>query len=389
MSEDRGSAVTTQQPEHPEVAAIRQAGAHAVAVQKERNQVMRALAGGKWGKISGSDLSDQSRWMMARMAEIFDIDPLTELDILGGCFYIKADAWARKLNALDTLRDLKIINISAAFSKAMREQAKQKLMDADEYGDEDMRQDAKRLIRAAQHADERRAHYQVPDIAVAAYEALAFLDGEPTPRGECNYAPNGPNDPVGRDRPAETARTRTLGRLARKTVPSLRTAESLALKEGIEAEARVILNTKEDARAALPQEGERQALRVGAGEPTAARVEVGTREREPVARRASDATEGVRARDAGGYIQTGPDEEPAEPAGYGGAAGGGKTAALALQRAEHDVRAGMEILGIDSMDDFAQAELGHLPVTREDFAVLQAALARIADSGNEEEGRLL
>ena len=250
---------------------IRQAGAAAVALTKERNAVSRALAGMKFGSVRGENLSEHTRWMIARTCELYDADPGVDIEILGDRVYLKADYYARKLNALPDLVSVELRNIGEGFAKEMRRQADAVLVEAEKYGDPEMKLGALALVRQAQYADERRAHFQVPKVAEAAYEIVIVRAGM-EPIRECNYAPNGPKDPVGRDRPAETARTRAYGRGAKKAIPSLRTAETRALSEGIKAEFEVIRGDQKAAQAALPPQDGPQALRVGAGEPQAARM---------------------------------------------------------------------------------------------------------------------
>ncbi|MBW3569684.1 MAG: hypothetical protein KY467_01140 [Gemmatimonadetes bacterium] len=358
-----------------EVEAIRRQGATAVAVQKERNQVMKALRGQKWGSVRGDNMSDETRWMIARMCELYDADPATDLDILNDRAYLKAEFYQRKLNALPNLVELPApINIAAPYIKELREQAKRMLQDAKEFGDDDMREDALRLVRMAQHADERRAHYAVPDFATAAYEVFAVLAGESAVRAECNFAPNDPSkDPVGKARPGSTALTRAYGRLARKTVPSLRTAESLALKEGIEAEFRVIASDQQAARDVLPPQEGPQGLSIGAGEPRAARVPEPVQQRESIPVEAGTRPPANQARRARQM------REEAERDEYNLTVtqedGPLRNARLRFEHAAQE-------RGVDPMQ-FAHEHLGAVPDRLTDYALLMGALEKIGNEGGE------
>lgn len=274
---NESTAVTTRDTEEvspelaqarEELAKIQQAGLAAVERHKTLNAVARMLEGCKWGDISGQSLSPQTRYGIARICDAYRADPLLHIHILGGRVYLNADYWTGKLNALPELDHWLQNNITKRYSTELREIAKQTFQDAKEFEDEDMKDQARRILGEARYADEARAYHGIPDDAEAAYETLVYLDGKAEPIREANHAPNHPTrDPVGKARPEVTAKTRSLRRAAVKACPDLQTSEVKELQRLVSDEFEIVLEDKAADRAIASAPTQAVA---GNGEPEAA-----------------------------------------------------------------------------------------------------------------------
>lgn len=66
--------------------------------RKAHTQMVQAIRGATWAKVS--DLSDVAVRAIGAWAIAADIDPVTEIDVLGGNVYINADYYERKLSEL-------------------------------------------------------------------------------------------------------------------------------------------------------------------------------------------------------------------------------------------------------------------------------------------------
>lgn len=368
MSE-QGTAVTTTAQDHPEVAAIKQAGAIAVERQKALNATTKQLAGMKFGDVSGGTLSPETRYAIAQLCQLTGANAGLHLFILGGRPYLNADYWAQMAAAQPHHLGVEQIPLTPDYSAELRKQA-------DEAEKDDDIEDARRLRRLARHVDSARVGYGIPDTAKAAYETVIRRYAEHAPlamiasgrmdgaqfiieQREANWVGDAKRrDPVGDARPHETARTRSLRRCAVRTYSSTLAPmeEQLRkLENAIEVEFEVVASDTQQQRAALPAEGERQALRVGAGEPVAAKAEVGTRE---------------PAKGRGKQQQAAQQEQAPPPADE------------ETREAERRFLDGAEVMGFDGqgMHEFAMEKLGRLPESAEDFHKLSAELARIADA---------
>lgn len=251
-----------------ELSKIRQAGSYAVARQKELNAVTRMLAGMKWGDVSGGNLSEATRYAIARICLAYDADPSLHMDILGGKVYLNATYYEREINSLPNLKGWDQHNISAKYTVELRKQAQQLVKEAADLGMPELKEQARELMAKATYGDQRRAFYEVPDGALAVYETeIQFLDRDPV--REANWAGVG-SDPVGKAHPAKTARTRSIRRAGRKASRRLQTVEEKALQHGIEAEWEIVQDDNRAAVGALPLPSGPQAVRTGHGEPEAA-----------------------------------------------------------------------------------------------------------------------
>lgn len=365
---DESTAVTRQdeRPELPqaqknELQAIRQAGQYAVERQKEINAVTKMMAGMQFGNVRGENLSPETRYAIARVCEQYGADPAIHIHILGGNLYLNAQFWAERVNGLPNLKGWEQFNISALYSAELRKQAKQMLADSKEYEVPEWRDQGLKLIEAANKADQRRAYFGIPDTAVAAYETVIdFTDRASV--YEANYAPNSGNDPVGKARPNETARSRSLRRAGAKASPAIKSLDELAARQEIKAEFRVIEADAKEARQALPAAGEAQAVRIGAGEPQAANVaqaqelpkqELGTTAR-PAKSKKSEVAE-----------------------------------ALALATAKEQYEKGCVVMGIEDPTSLEFDILGHGAFSLSDYEQLNAALAAMGDRPTDEQGAFL
>lgn len=340
-----------------QIQSIRTAGAVAVAQQKALNDTTRQLAGMKWGDVSGQSLSVHTRYAIAQLCQLTGANPAIHLYILGGRPYLNGDYWAQVVadNAFSLGYDQR--NISASNTAQLRKLA----AEADKDGEEE---EARALRREARELDRLRASYGIPENAVAAYEtiirryaehapvaaiATGRVDGTPfvIEYREANWAGGKKGDPVGDARPAETARSRSLRRAAVKAfATTLQPMEDQLrkLEEAIEAEFTVITDDQQEERAALPAPDGPQAVRIGAGEPEAARAV----EAEPL---------------------------PVQEA----------TAVVGNARAEKKkFEEGCRVFGIDDAGAFIRDHLGHEPTTLADFRTLNAALAALADGEQDE-----
>lgn len=373
MSE-QGTAVTTTAQEHPEVQALKAAGALAVERQRALNATTKQLAGMKFGEVSGGTLSPETRYAIAQLCQLTGANAGLHLYILGGRPYLNADYWAQVVARQPTLIEYEQIELSPQHSATLRKLAAEAEADASAETDEsaiaELREEARAHRRAARGIDRARSHYGIPDNALAAYETVIRRYAEHAPLAairtgqvdggafvqevrEANWvaAKGQRRDPVGEARPHETARTRSLRRAARaafSTTLAPMEDELRKLENAIEAEFEVIGTERAEQRASLPAEGERLALRVGAGEPVAAKVE------------AAKAEVGTRTRDK---KQAEPQQQERQPS-----------------EAEQRFIDGCTALGIEDREGFAQDALGRLPLDDEDFRTLSAELARIADA---------
>jgi hypothetical protein len=353
MSE-QGTAVTTTAQDHPEVQAIRAAGQHQVALRDEIKKLTKQIEQGEWGAgsqmVKGSSLSPASRQALAEFCFHARANPYYHVDLFAGKPFLNEKYWSDRINSDERFVDYTFTNIS-----------------------ED---------------DVQRKEWGVPEWATFAYLCTIRKLSNFAPMNlirsgqlrdweryvvtsqEANWAGNKPRaqkrdggtyeaDPIGNAEPSKTARTRALRRTAAKTFPVWCAAEDdriRRLENALVAEFEVIASDRAEARASLPAEGERQAHRVGAGEPVAAKAEVGTR--EPAKGRGKQ--QQAAQQDAPVVYPVPTDPE--------------------AQEAEQRFVDGCEALGIADLVGFAQEKLGHLPESAEDFRTLSAELARIADA---------
>jgi hypothetical protein len=275
MSEQTGTALAGGG--QAEVAAIRQAGGLEVARRGEVARLFRMLEGMEWGSgtqvVKGSSFSPTTRQAFAEFCYAARANPMYHVDVLGGKPFLNAKYWSDRINTEPNFVDFALANISDDAAK--------------------------------------RAEWGVPEWATQAYECTIrklanfapvakIRSGEVSDWerylvavSECNWAGNKPKgrtrdgkeyeaDPIGNAEPAKTARTRALRRCAATAFPAWMAAEEARiqkLESAVEAEFSVLRTERAADADSLPRPGAAQALRVGAGEPSAARA---PSEAEPV-----------------------------------------------------------------------------------------------------------
>lgn len=386
MSEETTGTAVARTDEHlteegkSEVRAIQQAGALAVAKQKEINLISRQLSGMTWGSgygmVKGEDLSGATRYAIAQLCSLTGANPGLHLYILGNRPYLNADYWAEKIAGQPRFVRYEQINLSTAHIEELRKIAEQAAEDGDE-------EEAKQLRRESRELARRRSHWSPPEWAQEVYETRIYRYSESAPLAaisagrvsaepwietvaECNWAGGKPQgkttqgkvydaDPVGNAEPSKTARSRSLRRCAIKAFQSTLQPvehELRKLENAIEAEFEVIEEDRQEARAALPSAGEQQAVRIGAGEPAAAK---------PV------------------------NAEPL-PVQEVGSRASAPTANARSERKKFDE--GCRALGLEDVGAFSEEVLGHRqPSTLDEYLKLNAALAALADGPAEGDGQ--
>lgn len=304
------TAVTTAARNAPtveEIEQIRQGGKMVVQKQKELNKIFTQLEGIQWGNVSGGSFSKGTRMALAEIIYITRANPQLHIDVLGGKPYLNAQYWTDLANSHDHFLGYELLNLDLGHIEVLRQQAleveeearKLQAEDADGFADDirKLRHEGLRLKAEARDAERKRLHFGVPDFALAAYEVVVRryrpnapidqivagdVNGEPFIQEirEANWAPNSPKDPIGKDHPHNTARTRTLRRGFVKSFsawmePLERDIDRL--EKAIEAEYTIIRSDDRLEQASLPSSTGAQAARAGGGEPSAANPE-GARE---------------------------------------------------------------------------------------------------------------
>lgn len=356
MSELPGTAVAAAA--HPEVEAIRSAGARAVAQRDEVRRYVKMIEGGEWttgtGVVKGSALSPATRQMFAEFCIKAGANPYYHVDLLGGKPFLNEKYWSDRINSDPQFVEWRPVNIS--------------------------------------DSPTARAEWGIPAWAEAAYvveiDKLAnfaplakIRSGEITDwrayvvtTREANYAGGkkaGKPDPVGNENPGKTARTRALRRTAAKAFPIWCSEEEeriRRLEDAVEAEFTVIATDFRAERAALPPADGPQALRVGAGEPMAAPLEAVQAQplvAVPGDGRARNVRPGRGVR--GEAVPVATDNDEAE-----------------FHAARIRYEQGCAVAGLDPVAFAREQELE--PETAEDFVRLSAAVSAVLDG---DDGRLL
>lgn len=258
-SEERREVTLTPEAEvaRAELEQMRMQGAALI----ERRNMIRAMAkiinGMVWGAgnmaVQGSSLSEGTLTEIARVCVNLEADPALHINLLGNTLYLNAAFWTRELNQAiqnGIVRSWRVENISPRFQQQMRSQGESALADAETYKDEEMRSEGRRYLALARYAAASRAFHEIPDAVeknplAAIYEVVVEFPTDRDPVRESSFAPNSDRDPVGRARPAETARTRVLRRGAIKALPRLRQRELAAANEGLAAEWSVVQSERQ------------------------------------------------------------------------------------------------------------------------------------------------
>ncbi len=275
------TAVAIPPRDRADLEQLRTAGAVAVERKKILSELERQLAGMSFGEVSGDRLSPHTRYAIAQICVLTGANPALHFYILGNRLYLNADFWGQKAAQQPHHLGYEQIPLLPGFSAELRKQADE----ADQQGDAE---DARRLRRLARHVDTARVGYGIPDGAKAAYETVIRRYSENAPLAAiragrvdpspfiievreanwCGGVARKKPDPVGEDRPAETARSRSLRRAAvRAYSTTLAPVENelRRLEDAVEAEFEVVATDGKASRAALPGP-DGQAVRA-AGEP--------------------------------------------------------------------------------------------------------------------------
>lgn len=245
----------------------------------------RMLNGMVWGTgnmaVRGADLSEGTLTAVARVCVTLDADPALHINLLGNTLFLNAAFWTRELNQAiqdGIVRSWRLENISPRFQAQMRTQGEQAFKDADQFKDDSMRDEGRRYLQLSRYSQASRAFHEIPEAIeknpiAAIYEVVISFPTDREDVREANYAPSSDRDPVGRARPGETARTRTLRRGAIKALPKLNQRDLKDANDALSAEWEIVKEDRKAAAAALPAPDGPQAVRTGEGEPAAANAE--------------------------------------------------------------------------------------------------------------------
>ena len=90
---------------------FRRTGGLAKARTQEINAIFRSLETGHWGNVQGANLSEGSRYALARMCHVTQADPTLDIDILGGHPYHNANYYIRRAQNHERYVGHKYVNI--------------------------------------------------------------------------------------------------------------------------------------------------------------------------------------------------------------------------------------------------------------------------------------
>ena len=88
--------VRAQDQEPTSLEELSHAGKASVARQREINAIFRSLEDSMWGKVRGRNLSEGSRYALARMCHLTRADYTVDIDLLGGHPYHNANYFIRR-----------------------------------------------------------------------------------------------------------------------------------------------------------------------------------------------------------------------------------------------------------------------------------------------------
>lgn len=219
---------TPQKPDKSEAVAVARptlspATEAMLLERRARNEVARQLANLSWGK----GLSGEAQRSIAEYCRRYRLDPATEIDILGGRIYRKAEYYIRR--GAELLRDGVVDDIQKEHINV----------------DERLVALAARGVDGAQAEMDRRElqriKHNIPDAALGAVVVRVRLARTGAWLEGANDAGYG-QDPVGKADPGKTAETRAYRRVWKllvDTVPELREEEA-AMEAGATAVASVV-----------------------------------------------------------------------------------------------------------------------------------------------------
>jgi len=112
-------------PTNDAVENIRRVGALQAYRKKELSNLYEELEGLSWGSgkmiVTGSSLSNHTRWALAEFCRVTLANPLTHLDIMGGKPYLNDTYWSDKLNANPLFHHYEQWDISPSVEEKLRE----------------------------------------------------------------------------------------------------------------------------------------------------------------------------------------------------------------------------------------------------------------------------
>ena len=171
---------------------------------RQRNVVSAAIAEGNWGK----GLDRDTRFRIAEWAQQVDIDPATELNVLGGSFYKNANYYLRRQSQMiaDGIVEYAIADHVEVDARLV---ARAKRTDNPEL--------AAAARREIDRREQVRIEYQIPDAAVSSVVWRIKLRGIAVEFTAAKWCGGGTRkkDPVGDDFPVETSETRAARRAIR------------------------------------------------------------------------------------------------------------------------------------------------------------------------------
>src|SRR5574338_1108618 len=175
-----------------------------------QSAMVQKIRGATWGQQwDANTIAAVATW-----ARENDVDPITEIDVLGGNIYLKARHYERKLAGLIGAQQIEY----ARKDWVHVDKRLEKLADA---GDEDAKRESRRRLN-------ERIKYNLSDEADAAcvYRIKhRLMDQEVT--GAKEHVPGKRKDPVGDNMPMETVETRALRRAMlqlKEALPGVRVA---------------------------------------------------------------------------------------------------------------------------------------------------------------------
>lgn len=205
-----------QVPSDDEIAGIKRAGQALVAHQKEVAAIARQLEGLKWGNVSGSALSVQTRNMVAEFCRVTRANALVHLEILGGRPYLTVKYWEDMVTSHPLYHHYEQREIGEEAEKQLR--AAGLVEDANAMLRERIQWNPPAAMKSVVVTDIYRFSNQAPMEGIRAGKI------DPTPYlikiSECNWAGGKNNDPVGTANPSLTARSRSFRRAAVKGFPA-------------------------------------------------------------------------------------------------------------------------------------------------------------------------
>lgn len=161
------------------VTALSQAAQEELEARRVIVQLAGAIAALSWGK----EMDVPTRRSVAAYCNQYGIDPLTELDLLGGSLYLNADYWLRRLGELAAqgiVTGWELVHIQA--------DERVRLMLADDKLPADIRERARKVWYDALFERIRR---NAPEEAEAICICRIFVKGVDTPIEGCKWGGNG------------------------------------------------------------------------------------------------------------------------------------------------------------------------------------------------------